>query len=145
MTATFSELQALKQKRDAMLTRHEAEMHELEVEINKTMLDLDLGHYSPPGPSGGRRSLGHSRVKTEQWKAKRAEALKRGFVKKNGSPDVELLRLTITAEKLGISVLEVVQLEAKKAAARAAAKWSSARVGSDRRNLPGNDTEKEVA
>jgi hypothetical protein len=111
-------LDALLAEREQMIEKHAQELEAIEAVL------ADNGWFAP-GVRGGRKSIRHSAAKIEQYQARREQAIKRGFVKPNGLPDLELLRLTLRAEKDGITVAEVAAREIKARKARADAKFKT--------------------
>jgi hypothetical protein len=120
-TATFEELL---QERERLLSEQAKQLAELENAIRAAARAKGFA-WAPLGPSGGKVSPGHASAKSQFHERNRAECIKRGWVKPDGTADLERFRLEKKAESLGISIIEVAKREAAEKAKRAEAKFKT--------------------
>ena len=107
-TTTFDELL---QERERLIAEQAKQLAELENEIRASARAKGFA-WAPLGASGGRVSPGHSSAKSDFHQRNRAECIKRGWLKPDGSPDLERYRVEMKAKKLKISPADVVKQEA---------------------------------
>lgn len=105
---TFEELLA---RREDLLADHQAQLVSLENEIRAAARAKGFA-WAPLGPSGGKVSPGHASAKSDFHRRNREECIKRGWLKEDGSPDLEKFRVEMKAKKLKITPAEVVKQEA---------------------------------
>lgn len=124
-TATFEELLS---QREALLAEHRAQLADLDATIQAAARARGFV-WSPLGSSGARISPGHASAKQSFHDRNREECVKRGWIKSDGTPDLERFRLEKKAEKLGISIIEVAKREAAEKAKRAESKFKVLKTG----------------
>jgi hypothetical protein len=72
-----------------------------------------------------RRSPAHATAKQAFHDRNREECIKKGWVKPDGSPDLERFRVEMKAKKLGLTMPEVLQMEIKERQKRASERFKS--------------------
>jgi hypothetical protein len=112
----------LRQQWKDMKVRHQEEMLAMEQAV-VAAARAEGESWGPEGVRGGKRSVNHSIAKQELHQHNREECRRKGWMREDGTEDLERLRLHRKAEKLGISIVEVTALEAKERAKRAAVKF----------------------
>src|SRR5271163_1418003 len=97
MTVNLSKYQALelaKAKREALIARHAEELAKADADVSREQLKLGLGPFQP---TGRRRDVAMSKLKSEFHAEMRKAAEAKGYYKMSGRgrgrPDVERLRL----------------------------------------------------
>jgi hypothetical protein len=118
-TATFEELLS---QREAILVEHRAQLAGLDATIQAAARTRGFV-WSPLGSSGGRVSPGHSSAKQSFHDRNREECIKRGWLKDDGTPDLEKYRVEMKAKKLKKTPAEVVKEEAAARARRQAERF----------------------
>jgi hypothetical protein len=112
MSATKNQtFEYLLQERERLLSEQAQQLAELENEIRAAARAKGFA-WAPLGPSGGKVSPGHASAKSEFHERNRAECIKRGWLKEDGTPDLERFRVEMKAKKLKITPAEVVKQEA---------------------------------
>lgn len=111
----------LLQEREELLAKHQAQLVELENAIRAAARAKGF-MWGPLGPNGGIRSIGHANAKQAFHDANRAECIRKGWLKADGNPDLERLRVEKKAERLGISPAAVKKQEAQEKLKKAEAK-----------------------
>jgi hypothetical protein len=122
-TTTFEELL---QERERLLSEQAKQLADLENAIRVAARAKGFS-WAPLGPSGGKVSPGHASAKSEFHERNRAECIKRGWLKEDGSPDLERFRVEMKAKKLKITPAEVVKQEAAARSKRQTERFSSKR------------------
>lgn len=107
-TASFEELLS---QRESLIAEQAKQLRDLENEIRAAARAKGFV-WAPLGPSGGKVSPGHSTAKQSFHDRNREEAIKRGWVKADGTADLERFRVEMKAKKLKITPAEVVKQEA---------------------------------
>jgi hypothetical protein len=107
--------------RKALLTRHAEELADLDQLVTQAAKREGF-HWAPLNE---RRRPGMAKAKQAFHDRNRAEAIDKGYLRPDGSPDLERLRLEKKAAGLGISVPALVRLEANEKAKRAQEKFKT--------------------
>jgi hypothetical protein len=106
-------LDDLLSERDRILAEHAQELADIDNQIASAMRARGLA-YNPPSSGTGK-----SAAKRSFHERNRQECIKKGWVKADGSPDLERLRLERKAASLKISVATVIKQESDAKAKRA--------------------------
>jgi hypothetical protein len=112
--------------REQLIAEQAKQLAELENEIRAAARAKGFA-WAPLGPSGGKVSPGHASAKSKFHERNRTECIKRGWLKEDGSPDLERFRVEMKAKKLKITPAEVVKQEAAARAKRQAERFSGKR------------------
>lgn len=107
-TASFEELLS---QREELIAEQTQQLAELENAIRAAARAKGFA-WAPLGVKGGSRSPGHSSAKQGFHDRNREECIKRGWVKEDGSADLERFRVEMKAKRLKITPAEVVKAEA---------------------------------
>jgi hypothetical protein len=123
MTAVqkLQSLDELLVQRDQILQRHARELQGIEAEIAQAMRARGMAYTL----LGTKRQPGMASAKQSFHDRNREECIKRGWVKPDGTADLERFRLEKKAESLGISIIEVAKREAAEKAKRAEARFKT--------------------
>ena len=121
MVVRLSSFEEFVTARKELLARHAEEMADMDEQITQAARREGF-HWAP---LNGKRKPGMAQAKQAFHDRNRVEAADKGFLRPDGTPDLERLRLEKKAARLGMSVPALVRLEANEKAKRAAEKLKS--------------------